>query len=486
MAAVTLTLMGQETLTVDGVPVETNKLDYRMAGVPTATTMWLDAAGYTVRAIQDSPFGPISLQRTKHLQAVGAGAKLPAESYENSIAVSNIRLPHPRRLQSVTVEITAKDPAGIEWPDFASSTQRVIERTPQHILLEINQANLGAHDYSQNKPAPAYLAPNVLLQSDDDQVRQIASSISAGKKDPWGIALAFQRWVNENMHFDPGIAVAPASEVARDRHGTCFGYSILLASLARVEHIPSRLEVGYVYDGKMWAGHAWVDMLIGGEWRPIDAAEYAPGVADAARIAAITETGESGTVEKVGELAKLYSKVDIRILSYRLAGRTVTVSPTAADHSVQGNTFDDPWLGLRVTKPAQASFDDLDSHWPDPFVVSVVEGDSRARILYAGTDADTTARALARQILMPTKFDPPLEQVDWSGHKAIRARANGKETVVMTSSDVAWAIVASGPKADELLEALLATSTISDPIRVPHLRAANDHARQPRRSATVN
>jgi len=464
IAEITLKPVGQEILTIERVPIETNKLDYRIAGIPTATTMWVDKAGYTVRAIQDSPFGPIEIERTNHPPTLIAGAELPAESYEKTIAVSNIRLPHPRRLQSVTVEITAKNPAGIEWPDFASSTQRVIAQTPRHVVLEIHQARLGAHDGSEGRPLPAYLGPNVLLQSDDSQVREIASSVSAGKRDPWQVTLALQRWVNENMHFDPGIAVAPASEVARDRHGTCLGYSILLASLARVEQIPSRLKLGYVYDGKMWGGHAWVEVLINGQWRPIDASEYAPGIADAARIEAITETGQSGTIEHVGELAKLYSKVDIRILAYRLAGRTVRVGLTAADHSVQGNAYDNPWIGLRVVKPSEASFSDLDGHWPDPTVLRILDGQSGAGILYTRTDADTTERALAAKFLTPLRPDGPLEQIEWSGHPAIRAHAKNKEAIVAIDGDVAWTMVSSGPKAHQLIEGLLARSTSSDPL----------------------
>lgn len=72
----------------------------------------------------------------------------------------------------------------------------------------------------------------------------MAAEIAQEHTDPWSAALALQKWSSENMRFDPGIAVAPASEVVRDRLGTCMGYSILLASLARAAHVPARLKLG--------------------------------------------------------------------------------------------------------------------------------------------------------------------------------------------------------------------------------------------------
>ena len=49
------------------------------------------------------------------------------------------------------------------------------------------------------------------------------------------------RWA-ENMKFDSGIAVASASEVARDGKGTCFGYSVLSGTFVNIAASP--LEAG--------------------------------------------------------------------------------------------------------------------------------------------------------------------------------------------------------------------------------------------------
>lgn len=454
VAEITLTPAEHETLNIDGQPVDALKAEYRIAGYPLVTTLWLDRQGYTVRGLQESPLGPIEIRRGRAAPLASQGATLPAESYQQTVAVSDIRLPHPRQLQQVTLEIRAKDAAGIQWPDLASSTQRVISRTPQSVVLEVSRPLPGPGRDAAVSVQEADLAPTALLQSDDEGVQKIAFGIAAGERDPWKLALALQRWVNENMRFDAGIAIAPAAEVARDRHGTCVGYAVLLASLARARTIPARLVMGYVYESRIWGGHAWVEMLINGQWRPLDAAEYAPAVADAARFAVIRDAGQSGTIAGMGELAKLFSKVDIRILSYRLGDRTVQVPRDAAGYTLEGSRYVNPWLGLTVVKPQDAAFTGLDAHWPDaPSVLTVKQGAATVQVWYAPTDAATSPNDLVAKMLGDAQA--PLEPLQWHRLKAARGRAGDQEALAALDGDVTWAVLATGPDSHALLAKLL-------------------------------
>lgn len=466
IARVSLTPGGRESLDIDGSGLETRKVELRVTGLPSALTLWVDAAGYTVRATQDTPFGLMEIRRVRPSASQTGRVQHRAGTYESTLAVSNIRLPHPRSLQGVTVEISARDPSGIEWPDFSSRTQRVLARSPRQVVVEVSRVQPGTYRDAAGPPASVYLEPNVLLQSDDSRVQEIAETVAINEQDPWKVALGLQRWVNEKMTFDSGIAIAPASEIARDLHGTCAGYAILLASLARARGIPARMRMGYVYDGKIWGGHAWVEVLIQDQWRPIDAAEYSAGIADAARIAVTTETGESGTIENVGELAKLYSKVDIRIVSYRIAHQTFQVARSASDYTIDGAVYDNPWLGLRVLRPEDSSFNDLDSHWPNRAVVSVARGNSEAQILYERTEPGTTLDSVVAKVLQPGA-PREIQTVRWTGVQALRARDNNSEVVAAIHGDASWLIVASGPDAHGLLEALLARTSISEPPATP-------------------
>ena len=94
-----MTYLGADT--VDGGALR--KFGQAVKGVPGTSILWADAEGRTVQMTMDSPFGPIRI--AKGASPEGVGARLPDESYESTLAISNIRLPHPRDLERVTVEL---------------------------------------------------------------------------------------------------------------------------------------------------------------------------------------------------------------------------------------------------------------------------------------------------------------------------------------------------------------------------------------------
>jgi transglutaminase-like putative cysteine protease len=464
---VSLRPISRETVTIDGIGIQTRKLEMRASGIPTPWLLWVDSAGRTVRMLQDSPFGPIETERRDGIRlARTAGATLSEDRYENTLAVSNIRLPHPRELKSVTVELTKKQKDGIDWPNLASETQTILSKTSDRVVLQIFQTKLPLPSTAFAPAAAEYSRPNALLQSDDPEVQRTARTIADGEPDPWKVALALQKWTFENMHFDTGIAIAPASEVVRDRHGTCMGYSILLASLARAANIPARLKVGYVYDGGIWGGHAWVEVFIRGSWVGIDAAEYHPGIADAARIAVITATGESGSIEGVGDLGSLYSKIDIRTMNYRQMGDMVAVGPEQKDYIVRGDQYNNPWLKVRVHKPANAQFTELDAHWPNPALVTVQDHGSTASLLY-GRAVPTSPSALEATLAQSLKSDNRPTSVRWAAMPALRVRTADKEAILAVAGDAYWAILASGPASHALLNQMLDSTSIAELNRMP-------------------
>jgi hypothetical protein len=464
LAKGSLAYQGAETIKVGGRDVRAFRYRETFEGQPGAATLWVDQDGYTVRASQDTPFGPVDYVRGKpDLTVLAAGANLPAEVYERSIAVSNIRLPHPRLVDALTLEITKKPGAEDGWPDFASAGQRVVSQTPRRVLLEVSRAGQpGALD--QTPPTPDDLDANALIQTDLPDVKRIAREVTSGEPDPWKAALKLQAWTNAHMTFDAGIAVAPASELIRDRHGTCLGYSILLATLARASGIPARIRMGYVYLADMWGGHAWVEVHAGGRWLPLDSAIYYPGAADPARLGAVTETGAGGTLSGVGELAKLYGKVEIHILGYRRAGTQTPVKADDADHAVSGDVYRNPWLGLVVTKPAEASFADLDSHWPSDLVLTM-NGPSGQVAIHQ--DRAEPGAALASEVSdlfeqAPGGARPRLEPAVWNGAPAVRLEVGKLSGIAAKKDDQLWIVTASGPDRRALLDRALAGIAIDD------------------------
>jgi hypothetical protein len=63
-----------------------------------------------------------------------------------------------------------------------------------------------------------------------------------------------------------------AAVVAEKLEGDCTEHGVLLAAMARVVGIPSRVAVGLVYAQRLGAFgyHMWAEVYVGGRWVPLD------------------------------------------------------------------------------------------------------------------------------------------------------------------------------------------------------------------------
>jgi hypothetical protein len=217
-----------------------------------------------------------------------------------------------------------------------------------------------------------YLEPNAFIQTDDAEILRLARELVGTERDAFRAALELERWVAGNMNFDLGIVFAPATEIIRNRRGTCVGYATLLATLARAAGIPSRIVMGYVYALGMFGGHAWAEVMIGENWVPVDAAIVNTGSADATRISLAASSLVEGIGEiSLGGLQQVFGQVGIEILGFQSGGKTYSVSPGAGPYSITGDRYDNPWLGIQLTKPDGFEFSKLDAVWPDRTVVGL-------------------------------------------------------------------------------------------------------------------
>lgn len=467
IVAATNTLIGPDQLTVANQAWPSLKIEQTVSAMPGKTTVWLDKSGWMLREIQPSPFGEIEVVRTgaeKRPALTVASTPLPDEVFSRTIVRSNIRLPEERLIERLKIRITHHKPE-LGWPNLEADNQKVLEKTPNYVVLEINRPmpkQAVKRPVQSTRVLAPFLAPNALLQSDDAAVQATAANVTGNNTDLFSSARALQKWTNENMHFDLGIAVVPASEVARNRRGTCFGYAVLLASMARAIGIPSRIRMGFVYAGGIWGGHAWVDVLVGHDWIPLDGALYSPGPADAARFSFFASSLEEGTLIQIGSLARLFGNVDIQILEYDMHGKQVIVPESAKPFAVDGDTYRDPWLGLTITKPSSFRFANLDAAWPDKTIIAM-DGPQHQRV-----EIESLSDSL------PTSASPNLEKyLSDSGISGSRSGKNiaGYHAVVVSSPEEAglvivdggnvWLIKATGPHASELLMQVASTMKTS-------------------------
>ncbi len=485
VSTITRKLVGLEELTIEQKNWPSMKLEETISGFPTKSTIWIDSDGRDLREVQQTPFGEMAANRTQEctvVRSAATGATLPEEAFTRTVVHSNIRLPEERLIDEVKLRITHRKPE-LGWPDLAADNQKMLEKTANTVILEVRRPMPAGAAQRPAKSSPdlkPYLAPNALLQSDDANVQKIAKEVVGDERDLFRAARALQQWTADNMQFDPGIAIASASEVARDRRGTCFGYSTLLASLLRAAGIPSRVRIGFAYAAGIWGGHAWVEVLDGKSWVPLDGALYTPGPADAARFSLFTSALEEGTIAQVGELGRLFGNVDIQIVEYTVGGKRVVVPQDAKPFMVDGDTYENPWFGLSVTKPASFQFTKLDSAWPDLTVIAMegpqkqsVEIESHSASLPTGTNSGAEIY-LEKAGITGTKSETQV-----LGHPAVMISSPEKSGLVVEDGGNIWVLKSSGSGSAELLLQVASTVRFSRGAKSLATRVLGDQERVP-------
>lgn len=370
VARVSRTLNAEEILETSRGQVKASRIEETVEGIPIRRTLWLDENGTLLKQTEPGPFGTIELRlsdrRTAH--AAVAKAEWPMDMLEKSIIRSNIRLPRAKPIERLKVRLTHREP-GLGWPELNRHHQRVLEKKETTLVLEIQrppQPARASFPVPRTEETRGHLEANAYLQADDPAIEGLARQLVAGETDVFRAALAIEQWVAENLTFDLGLLLAPATEVFRDRRGTCLGYATLLAALCRAAGIPARVVFGYAYALGMFGGHAWVEFLAGDEWLPLDAALTNEGLADATRIAILSSSLADGPAELALSGAHLvFGQVDISILEYEVDGKTWKVEEGAKNYTVEGNSYDNPWLGIKLKKPDDFEFVQLEAVWPE-------------------------------------------------------------------------------------------------------------------------
>jgi hypothetical protein len=424
---------------------------------PSKRTLWLDKDGRVVRHQEPGPLGQVELIRSNQQIALDAAKSnsLPPDMFAQSLIHSGIRLPSPRSLSRIVLKLTLKD-SSRGWPDLKGDSQKVLDRGKESLRLEVRQVTV-------EKPAKIpsavtsemreYLDPNAVIQSDDLTVRKIASEIVGSETDTYRAARKLQSWVSDNMNFDAGITLATAAEVAKNRRGTCMSYSVLLAALARSAGIPSRVVIGYVYTSGIWGGHAWVEVMVGERWVPLDGAIPGPGPTDAARFGCVRTSCTRGLIVEMGGLLQLFSNLAISIEEYEVGGQVVRVPATAKPCIVEGNKYQNPWLGISLEKPSSFAFIDLDAVYPDSTVVAI-QGPKKEVVRLRQESASTTGAEseAMKSRLMELVPEGAEVEINVAGKTAIGRSGPRKAALAFVDGTDLWILSAEGMEAATLLK----------------------------------
>jgi hypothetical protein len=398
-------------------------------GLPGRQELALDGSGQFLTRIQELPFGKLVLSPASKdsAKAMAGGGRLPDDMFGSTLARSNIRLPDPRSIERMRIEIVTKRP-DLGWPDLDSGNQRVLFKDRRRVVLQIERVGL-----PQVPRLKSRQVPNAFLQSDDPNVVKLASQLGKGSRSLYETARREQDWVAEHARLDAGIALAPASETVTTCKGTCLAFAVLLASLERASGLPSRVAMGYVYEQGIWGGHAWTEVELGDRWVPLDAAMYSAGPADAARFSFVKSDLADGADSLSGPGLQMYGNVSVRVLEYTIGGKTVGVPQAARPFSIRGDEYRNPWLGLKLRKGPRGKFIETDKVYPNPTVVA---------IRYSGG-----------VVRVGTRSGGP-------SARASSASVAGEYAITIRLGTTIWTVRATGPRAEGLVRATLAASNL--------------------------
>jgi len=197
--------------------------------------------------------------------------------YVNDVIVSNAAyvdkpIENARSRESLSLRITGPLTADHL---FNEPRQQLVTKdgyvlfTGKKISLEgFKTAPLPVTDESM-KP---WLAPTVMVQSDNPKLIDKAKEIVGDEKDSFAVSTKLCHWVHGNVRTTYSAQLTNALEVLENPEGDCTEHSILFIGLARALGLPAREIAGLIYVNDSKPGfyfHQWASVWIG-QWVDVD------------------------------------------------------------------------------------------------------------------------------------------------------------------------------------------------------------------------
>lgn len=153
----------------------------------------------------------------------------------------------------------------------------------------IKSVKYAKYDYPQG--VLEYLKPTVKIESNSEQIKELANLICKDEFDIINIVKKTVQWTSKNITFDDKLAVEiwkgnvntqSAVETVKRKKGTCSEYTNVFIAIMRALGIPARFISGYSYGGENQGSyHAWAEIyLYGIGWLPADPQMGIVGVTD--------------------------------------------------------------------------------------------------------------------------------------------------------------------------------------------------------------
>lgn len=327
VATFEVTVLGDEELEIMGQVRSLNRLLLKSELYEAMEIYeWRDDTGRLWR--QEIPDLASATQRTTSDVASREGASfdiLAAGRIE-----SNVTIPSPRTVDEAVYELWLEG-GKIADEIIEDGRQEIVGETDRGVLLKVRRSVPAPGTTMlfpvRSTPLKDYLDGNPMMQTwYPILLGTAAKSVWGSGDDTWRGAVQIESWVNDNIEYRGlGTAFASAREVLEQRSGDCTEHAILMAAMARAVRIPSKVAAGLLYHQGTFAYHMWVEVWTGEDWYALDPT-IGEGSVDATHLKLAESAVPGGRVTELSlGIARLFSRLGVRVVEYTIDGDTVTV-----------------------------------------------------------------------------------------------------------------------------------------------------------------
>lgn len=144
------------------------------------------------------------------------------------------------------------------------------------LKTEVDETKVKAYSEDTKKIYASYLKSSSLIPSDNQSLRDLASSIVKKEKNPYKQAKLLYEWVLRNIEIQSRISSAEndISNTLRSKKADAYEAAVLYTALLRTQGIPALTNGGILVDSDMQSrNHWWCEFYIeGAGWIPSDPA----------------------------------------------------------------------------------------------------------------------------------------------------------------------------------------------------------------------
>ena len=297
----------REPITINKIKYNAYRLETEMWGK--RLTSWVDDSGNTLK---EKGFMGFTIVKSSAAAApLDMDEPGEVDFYDAASISVEKSLAKPSRINYLKLQVDGLNSAALDPDVLGGGRQRFHEGT-----LEISRESLPSRapyriPYpDQGDGMKPFLKSEFNIESDEKEIIEKATIISAGEKNPLKVTKRLSTWVYEHLEKRPVVSVPSALEVLKTGVGDCNEHATLLTALLRASGIPARLSIGLVYTRGKFFYHAWTEAYVG-KWVSMDATLNQMPV-DATHIKLA-----QGNLERQVEIAGLIGKLKLKVLDYR-------------------------------------------------------------------------------------------------------------------------------------------------------------------------